>query len=382
MKFETKHIELPKEDWLKAQNDALQFLERNKQQGQKIEQKLIIETAFNNLVEFYRNREMSVNNNTQEDKIYFLPIVSNEKYNIDEVSFDFKTYYQDNLKNFEIDINPNIKFEIPSDFESSVKLFTENFMKSYRFRIPSSKDAVESGDNVEFRIWPVGDETKAEKFTAIANISAENPIEKILVGMKPHETRSVEAYGMKYELELILIFSFQEMPINELNVHLLNIPTIKTLKDVESHIHDVTLEQTVNDSLFSYGEKVMTSILEKNKGKFQLPDDLIQNDLKAFEFSPEFKGDKVQLVSSTIENYFWTILVMKQYNFGINQEDIDSEYQKLSNILPQEEMQKLTGQRLSNIVLFKKLAIRYLEKYQTEDFNKYEKYFKSYLTNE
>ncbi|MFV8474266.1 trigger factor-related chaperone [Mycoplasma sp. Z407A] len=379
MQFETKHIDINKEEWINAQHQALSQLERNKKEGQKIEQALILETAAHNILTFYRNTELQTNNDLYKDRIYFLPIASDVKFTIEAMSFDLKTYYQDQLDQFNLEIDPNIEFKMPSDFEKRVELFTQNFIQKYRFKIESSKQTVEAGDNVEFKIWPVQTPDQAEKYNAVANAESKNPIEQALVGLKVNQVQEVEAFGAKFQLEVLMIFSYQEMPITELNVHLLNIPNIKSLADVKAHIFEVTQAQTVNDEIFSYGEKIMSLILQSNKGKLVIPEDLIENDIKAFEFSSEFKGDKKEVVVSTIENYFWTILAMKKFDFIITQEDVDSEYKKLSAIIPADQLQQIGGQRLSNIILFKKLGTIYLQKYQTAEFAKYEKILKNYF---
>ncbi|WP_416755486.1 trigger factor-related chaperone [Mycoplasma sp. VS42A] len=379
MQFETKHIDINKEEWINAQHQALSQLERNKKEGQKIEQALILETAAHNILTFYRNTELQTNNDLYKDRIYFLPIASDVKFTIEAMSFDLKTYYQDQLDQFNLEIDPNIEFKMPSDFEKRVELFTQNFIQKYRFKIESSKQTVEAGDNVEFKIWPVQAPDQAEKYNAVANAESKNPIEQALVGLKVNQVQEVEAFGTKFQLEVLMIFSYQEMPITELNVHLLNIPNIKSLADVKAHIFEVTQAQTVNDEIFSYGEKIMSLILQSNKGKLVIPEDLIENDIKAFEFSSEFKGDKKEVVVSTIENYFWTILAMKKFDFIITQEDVDSEYKKLSAIIPADQLQQIGGQRLSNIILFKKLGTIYLQKYQTAEFAKYEKILKNYF---
>ncbi|MFV8499815.1 trigger factor-related chaperone [Mycoplasma sp. VS424B] len=379
MQFETKHIDINKEEWINAQHQALSQLERNKKEGQKIEQALILETAAHNILTFYRNTELQTNNDLYKDRIYFLPIASDVKFTIEAMSFDLKTYYQDQLDQFNLEIDPNIEFKMPSDFEQRVELFTQNFIQKYRFKIESSKQTVEAGDNVEFKIWPVQAPDQAEKYNAVANAESKNPIEQALVGLKVNQVQEVEAFGTKFQLEVLMIFSYQEMPITELNVHLLNIPNIKSLADVKAHIFEVTQAQTVNDEIFSYGEKIMSFILQSNKGKLVIPEDLIENDIKAFEFSSEFKGDKKEVVVSTIENYFWTILAMKKFDFIITQEDVDSEYKKLSAIIPADQLQQIGGQRLSNIILFKKLGTIYLQKYQTAEFAKYEKILKNYF---
>ncbi|WP_416756289.1 trigger factor-related chaperone [Mycoplasma aquilae ATCC BAA-1896] len=379
MQFETKHIDINKEEWINAQHQALSQLERNKKEGQKIEQALILETAAHNILTFYRNTELQTNNDLYKDRIYFLPIASDVKFTIEAMSFDLKTYYQDQLDQFNLEIDPNIEFKMPSDFEQRVELFTQNFIQKYRFKIESSKQTVEAGDNVEFKIWPVQAPDQAEKYNAVANAESKNPIEQALVGLKVNQVQEVEAFGTKFQLEVLMIFSYQEMPITELNVHLLNIPNIKSLADVKAHIFEVTQAQTVNDEIFSYGEKIMSLILQSNKGKLVIPEDLIENDIKAFEFSSEFKGDKKEVVVSTIENYFWTILAMKKFDFIITQEDVDSEYKKLSAIIPADQLQQIGGQRLSNIILFKKLGTIYLQKYQTAEFAKYEKILKNYF---
>ncbi|MFV8476413.1 trigger factor-related chaperone [Mycoplasma sp. BRA290] len=379
MQFETKHIDINKEEWINAQHQALSQLERNKKEGQKIEQALILETAAHNILTFYRNTELQTNNDLYKDRIYFLPIASDIKFTIEAMSFDLKTYYQDQLDQFNLEIDPNIEFKMPSDFEKRVELFTQNFIQKYRFKIESSKQTVEAGDNVEFKIWPAQTPDQAEKYNAVANAESKNPIEQALVGLKVNQVQEVEAFGTKFQLEVLMIFSYQEMPITELNVHLLNIPNIKSLADVKAHIFEVTQAQTVNDEIFSYGEKIMSLILQSNKGKLVIPEDLIENDIKAFEFSSEFKGDKKEVVVSTIENYFWTILAMKKFDFIITQEDVDSEYKKLSAIIPADQLQQIGGQRLSNIILFKKLGTIYLQKYQTAEFAKYEKILKNYF---
>ncbi|MFV8474884.1 trigger factor-related chaperone [Mycoplasma sp. Z631] len=379
MQFENKHIDINKDEWINAQHQALSQLERNKKEGQKIEQALILETAAHNILTFYRNTELQTNNDLYKDRIYFLPIASDVKFTIEAMSFDLKTYYQDQLDQFALEIDPNIQFKMPSDFEQRVELFTQNFIQKYRFKIESSKQTVEAGDNVEFKIWPVQAPDQAEKYNAVANAESKNPIEQALVGLKVNQVQEVEAFGTKFQLEVLMIFSYQEMPITELNVHLLNIPNIKSLADVKAHIFEVTQAQTVNDEIFSYGEKIMSLILQSNKGKLVIPEDLIENDIKAFEFSSEFKGDKKEVVVSTIENYFWTILAMKKFDFIITQEDVDSEYKKLSAIIPADQLQQIGGQRLSNIILFKKLGTIYLQKYQTAEFAKYEKILKNYF---
>ncbi|MFV8482359.1 trigger factor-related chaperone [Mycoplasma sp. VS509_3] len=381
MQFETKHININKEEWINAQHQALSQLERNKKEGQKIEQSLILETAAHNLLTFYRNTELQSNNDLYKDRIYFLPIASNVKFSIEEMSFDLKTYYQDKLDEFNLEVNPNVEFKMPDDFSTRVDLFTQNFIQKYRFKIQSSKETVEAGDNVEFKIWPSQTPDQAEKYNAVANLESKNPIEQALVGLKVNQVQEIEAFGTKFTLEVLMIFSYQEMPITDLNVHLLNIPNIKSLADVKTHIYDVTQAQTVNDEIFSYGEKIMSSILEMNKGKLVIPEDLIENDIKAFEFSAEFKGDKREVVVSTIENYFWTILAMKKFNFIITQEDVDSEYKKLSAIIPADQLQQIGGQRLSNIILFKKIGTIYLQKHQTNEFNKFEKILKNYFVS-
>ncbi|WLP85508.1 trigger factor-related chaperone [Mycoplasma seminis] len=380
MKFETKEIKLSHDEWIKAQSDALQFLERNKQQDQKINQALILQTAADQVVAVYRNTEMQQQNAQHKDKIYFLPIVSDLKFTIDEISFNFKTYYEDNLEAYSVEIKPNAEFKLPSDFADRVKVFTEQFMSNYKFRIPSSQETINSGDNVEFNIKVVGMNEEAQKFVAVASLEGANPVEKALVGMKVNETKQFNEMGNTFEITPLVIYHYQEMPITELNVHLLNIANIKTLEDVKNHIHEVTLEQTVNDEAFSYGDKIVTQILENNKGIFKIPEDLVENDLKEFAFSDEFKGDKYEVVKSTIENYFWTILIMKHFDFTISQEDVNNEFEKLVRIVGQAEAQRIGAQRLSNIFLFKKIAVVYLEKYQNDDFKKYEKYLKNYLS--
>ncbi|MFV8401319.1 trigger factor-related chaperone [Mycoplasma sp. 2634B] len=379
MQFETKHIDINKEEWINAQHQALSQLERNKQEGQKIEQAAILETAAHNLLTYYRNTELQTNNDLYKDRIYFLPIASNIKFTIEEMSFDLKTYYQDQLDGFNLEINPNVEFKLPADFEARVDQFTKNFIQKYRFKIQSSKQTVEAGDNVEFQVWTAETANQPAKYNAIANPESKNPIEQALVGLKINQIQEVELLGNKYQVQVLMIFTYQEMPITDLNVHLLNIPTIKSLADVKTHILEVTQAQTVNDEIFSYGEKIMSSILQMNKGKLVIPDELVENDIKSFEFSSEFQGDKKEVVMSTIENYFWTLLSMKKLNFSISQEDVDSEYQKLSAMLPAEQVQQIGGQRLSNIILFKKLGTVYLEKYQPAEFKKYEKILKNYF---
>ncbi|MHA3859383.1 trigger factor-related chaperone [Mycoplasma sp. Z463D] len=379
MQFETKHIELSKDEWLKAQNEALAILERNKQQGQKIEQATILQAASHEVLTYYRNNELQQNNEEYKDRIYFLPIASDVKFTIDSFSFDLKTYYQDKLDEFNLDVNPNVEFTLPADFEARVETFTQKFIEKYRFKVESSKQTIEELDNVEFSIAPAEAKDQVQKYNAVANSKSQNPIEQALVGLKVNEEKEVEAFGTKFVLKPLMVFTYEEMPITDLNVHLLNIPNIKSLEDVKMHIHEVTQEQTVNDEIFSYGEKVMSSILENNKGKLVIPEDLIENDIKAFEFSPQFEGDKKQVVVSTIENYFWTILSMKKFGFSISAQDVDTEYKKLSSIIPTEELQKIGGQRISNIILFKKLGTMYLEKYQNTEFKKYEKILKNYF---
>ncbi|MEA4134627.1 hypothetical protein VBM90_02285 [Mycoplasma sp. 2704] len=380
MKFEIREFTVDKKEWLTVQNNVLSYLESNKREGQKIDQKLILTSASNAYMDSVKQKLMEEMNLKDADKIAFLPVPQDVKFTIEDFSFKLKVFYENNLEKYNLDIKPEPFKLLSNDYNAKIDEFYNLFISGYKFKLNVDRDVVETNDNVIIETKPADmQEAKFEKYQIIANPESEHQFEKQLIGAKLGEVITVNYAGRDFLVKPIQIVEIKEMPITAENVHLLNIDQIKNMDDVRKYVEKTILEQIVNDSVFAYGENILSQLLKEFNQLLEIDDELIENDMKEFRFKEDFAGDKREVVKSTIMNYFWTMLFNKKIGIKIEYSEMEEERQKLFTIFG-EKANQFGVQAISNIVLLKKLGTYYLSKNEPAVFEENKEYLQKYLS--
>ncbi|WP_324672709.1 hypothetical protein U5U50_03120 [Mycoplasma sp. 888] len=380
MKFEIREFTVDKKEWLTVQNNVLSYLESNKREGQKIDQKLILSSASNVYIDSVKQKLMEEINLKDADKITFLPVPQDVKFTIEDFSFKLKVFYEDDLKKYNLDIKPEAFKLLSNDYNAKIDEFYNLFISGYKFKLNVDRNVVETNDNVIIETKPADmEEVKFEKYQIIANPESEHQFEKQLIGANLGEVVIVNYGGRDFLVKPIQIVEIKEMPITAENVHLLNIDQIQNMDDVRKYVEKTILEQIVNDSVFAYGENILGQLLKEFNQLLEIDNELIENDMKEFRFKEDFAGDKREVVKSTIMNYFWTMLFNKKLGIKIEYSEMEEERQKLFTIFG-EKANQFGVQAISNIVLLKKLGTYYLSKNEPVVFEKNKEYLQKYLS--
>ncbi|UWV79697.1 hypothetical protein NW072_00500 [Mycoplasmopsis felis] len=113
MEFIITNYKFSGKEWIKIQNDALKFLQENK--NIKITQQSILDFAKNGLIA--QEKQKLFHNQVSDkssEKIFFMGIPKNINSSVAELSFDLKTYFvnYDYLNQINFDFEPQRKFNL------------------------------------------------------------------------------------------------------------------------------------------------------------------------------------------------------------------------------------------------------------------------------
>ncbi|QCZ36951.1 trigger factor-related chaperone [Mycoplasma nasistruthionis] len=374
MKFLIDKFTVDKAVWLETQNNSFKRLEENKPKDQKIDRPTILATASLYLMQVEKDKLLEKLNKENPDKIFFMGVEQNVQMSPDNLSYDLKSYYFDDLDQFKLDIDPEHKFFIPADSEKKVEEFLKNFISEYSFRVPVIKDKVEQGDLVSIEIYDMEDNMQGTYFLEGKNVNEANLL-KFLENKNLTDKHQTVLNEQDVKIKVASIYQFKKMPITDENIHLLQMENVKTLEDVKEFIRFQTFQQIVIDQLFNYGQEIMLQINRENLAKIDFQPDLLASESDPVKFAAyNIKGDYKQIALETITNYFWTMLFIKKLQIIVSRDDIEIEFNRFRQVLGQEAY-SIPLFKIANTVLYKKLGLYYLQKLQPEDFAKYSKYF-------
>lgn len=166
--------------------------------------------------------------------------------------------------------------------------------------------------------------------------------------------------GLTLEIKILDCFKITPEPVTDENAHKIGIENLKTVEDVKKYIFDSLMEQMVGEALFNYGLKVIDSIRDNNVA-IELPKDLVANDVKDFNFAPDFEGNKEETVESSVVNYFWFNFVAKNFDISITQEELNYEIKRVKTFLNMNNPNDVNIKKVADAILLKKLAKKILD---------------------
>ncbi|WP_322960797.1 hypothetical protein RRG43_02110 [Mycoplasmopsis cynos] len=380
MKHIIKDFKIDGTEWIKIQNDALKFLESK---NQKINQQVILEYAVDAYGDHILNNEFKLNNQKiKENKYYFRPIILNKKFSINEFTFQLKSYYLDEefTKNLKIDQCKKVPFSMNPEYETQINEFTKSYINNFKFRDKKEINSViNEGDVVHIEALHKGT-NRVNKFEIIASSDIKddykdvNYLENKLIGKNVGETFTFEANkDVALEIKIEEAFTITPEPITDENAYKIGIEELKTLDDVKKYIRKSILEQIISETLFEFGWRVLESIRESNE-KIELPEDLVNNDIEAFQFESDFVGDKKEVVEDAIISFFWFNFVAHAFDISIFNKEINYEIKRVKTFLNMENNNDINIRKIADAILLKKLALKILEETDKSFIEKFKDY--------
>ncbi|AMD81535.1 hypothetical protein MCANPG14_02870 [Mycoplasmopsis canis PG 14] len=375
MKFITKNFKIEGSEWVKIQNEALKFLESQKQ---KINQQIILDFATDGCLEATITNEFRENSQKIKDfQFFFRPIILNKESNINQLSFELKSFYFDkeDLKDLSSNNYKDLDFSLNPGYEMQISEFTKSYISNFKFREDKGKEAVVSDTDV-VRI-EVKDLKKGlnQKFELVASKDLDEiNLEKFIIGKQVGQ-KFIYKPNNDFELEVLVLGAFKVVsePITDLNAHKIGIEELKTLSDVKKYIYDSLMEQIVGEALFEYGWRIVESIKEENN-EIELPEELIQSDINAFNFAPSFEGNKEEIVHSSIVNYFWFNWVARKFDISITNNELNYEVKRVKTFLNMENNKQVDIKKVADAILMKKLAVKVLKESKNSFIDEFDKY--------
>ncbi|WP_426461235.1 trigger factor-related chaperone [Mycoplasma hafezii] len=369
LKQEIINFTVAKDEWLKSQNDALNYLEGQKKDKQeKITQQTILELAKNAYIEMKRD-ETFRNNLKDNSKISFLPVIENVNVSVENLSFDLKVYFLDDLKDFQVDFQPSAKFQYDKNFESKIEEFKKSFMSNYTFYL-DTKEPIQDGNIVilEIEMKSKSDNSvRKDTIQVKANKNATTPVEKEIIGLKVGDEKDITNEFADVHLQVKEIKEAKAMPITEENVKLMGLEKVSTLADIEKEITTSVKHQIFSDAVFDYAQRIIKEILVKNK-PLEIPEDLL---LQTFS-QANVKTEEMEQVKAQSENmisqYFWTNLISKRLGLEPTENEMKSEIKLVQNFLGTTDPNQLDFGKIAYVIISKKLGLYYLNKYEPTEF--------------
>ncbi|MCU9936700.1 hypothetical protein NWP96_06460 [Mycoplasmopsis cynos] len=201
-----------------------------------------------------------------------------------------------------------------------------------------------------------------------------NYLENKLIGKNVGETFTFEANkDVSLEIKIEEAFTITPEPITDENAYKIGIEELKTLDDVKKYIRKSILEQIISETLFEFGWRVIESIRESNE-KIELPDDLVNNDIEAFQFESDFVGDKKEVVEDAIISFFWFNFVAHAFDISIFNKEINYEIKRVKTFLNMENNNDINIRKIADAILLKKLALKILEETDKSFIEKFKDY--------
>lgn len=149
MEFIITNYKFSGKEWIKIQNDALKFLQENK--NIKITQQSILDFAKNGLIA--QEKQKLFHNQVSDkssEKIFFMGIPENINSSVAELSFDLKTYFvnYDYLNQINFDFEPKRKFN-PDLNQEKINDFIKQYIEENRFKEIKTEQTIQTGDIVK-----------------------------------------------------------------------------------------------------------------------------------------------------------------------------------------------------------------------------------------
>lgn len=380
MKFLTHPIKLDVVTWVEYQSNALQNLQEQAKTNKdlKITQDKILDQAS----KMYLLPEMQKVWNSylqkQDNIIYFRPMEVISKMTPDKIEGEFKIYYYDQLDKINLEFEPQNKIQFQPDYEEKIKTFTEEFIKNYTFRFYLDPDQpISEGNLVYVKISDLKEEN-----SRVYSVHAENNTSKVLEHMLLHkkvgDVFETDKLGQPLKIEIQSAMYYKQQEITNENAKDILGKSFNNLDDVKKDIYKTTREQVFSDALFNYGVKIIDEVIQKSP-VVELPQDLIENDLKHFNFAPTFEGNPAEYVTATIYNFFWQLVFRNKLKIDIKEEEFKNEVRFAQNLLPENQDHNLKTEAVVNAIIFKKIALHYLQKYEPQVYQENKQY--THLSN-
>ncbi|WP_036452410.1 trigger factor-related chaperone [Mycoplasma buteonis] len=360
-----------KEEWLKAQNDALNYLQmKEKEAGKtktKVTQAEIIGLAKNAYIEMKKDEVFRLN--IANPKILpFVPVVSDVKCTVEELNFTFTTYFIDNFSDFKIDFQPEAKFEYDSNYETKIAEFQKSFLSAYTFYL-DSQNPVQEKDMVELEgsYKDVTGKAQEGKVSVLADSKSNVIHAQKVLNHKVGDVLSYEQDGNEISLKITAIKSPKVMPITDENVSLMGFEKFKTQQDVLNEVKETVLHQIFSDELFKYGQKLITEILRKND-PIKIPEVVITQALAETSNGEKPTKELIERTENMISQYFWMSLISKTLDIQPTETEMEAEKKLVQQFLGQMDDRNLDLGRIGYMIISKKLALYFLNKYEADKF--------------
>ncbi|VEU70070.1 trigger factor-related chaperone [Mycoplasmopsis glycophila] len=367
LKEQLLDFNLEGEEWIKAQNDALNFLnQKHKDNPSAVKQSMILELAKNAYIEMKRN-EIFQADLGKENLISFVPLLEKVEFTIDKLHFTFKKFYFDSFNEVELDFKPSAEFEYDKDYESKIAEFIESFVKSYKFYIDVDR-AIQNDDIVvlDAKISQ-NDQTSEQKIQVKANENAQTPVEKEILGLTKGDSKTIEKDGFRLEVKVLQVKEEKNMPITDETVHLLNMPDVKTLEDAKKVVRESTANQIFTDALFEYGQKILQEIQAKNP-VLEIPNELLLSTLKDQNVPETERKEVLEGARKMISQFFWSTIVQKKMHIRPSDDEMRREIKLVQSFLNEKDPNKIDLGKVAFILTMKKLGLAYLKKYDETNY--------------
>ncbi|APJ38300.1 trigger factor-related chaperone [Mycoplasmopsis pullorum] len=387
-KFIIKEVQADKNQWLEMQKNALDYLQ--KQNNPKIDQSVIIEFAKR----YFLNSEISrifQEFSSDFSKIYFNPIVSDVKVDMNQAKATFKFYYFDDLNAIDINKKVNVHFRNDLENDPSVKPFIDEYVKSYDFKIPVQRPSQE-GDIVTFELQNI-ENSHSEINTLQIDSTKDQEIAQLLLNKELNKEYSVSFKNKDYILKLIQIKEVKKQPINDKTIHLLGIDEIHTVEEAKNFIMKTVVEQLFYRELAQYKEKVYEELINQ----IELPEppaEIVNKELENIAAKikeqaandPQFNGNVEEVIKQNQEKFlkysnhnfkltFLNSYIPRTLKLDITQKEVDEEYKLIYSMIPVNERQKanISVPNVVQVLLNRKIGLYFLKMNEPEIYEKYSK---------
>ncbi|RIV16695.1 trigger factor-related chaperone [Mycoplasmopsis gallopavonis] len=359
LKHDIIQFKLEGEEWIKAQNDALNYLNKKHEKDlSKVNQKLILELAQNAYIEMKIN-EVFTKDFFKDNIISLMPISQNIKATIETLEFELKKYYFDDFSKISFELKNKPKFQVDSDYQEKIQQFQTDFLKSYEFLLDVDR-AIQDNDFVQLKIKIKNKDLEQDRtIQVIANQKATTEVEKAIIGLKKGDKTEITKDETKLFIEVDQIKEKKVMPITEENIHLLNLPEIKSLNDVQNQIAKSVTAEIFSDALFKYSQEVWQDLF-KNNPQLEIPTELLNFELNKNVQNPEEFAKFQEQAKEMITQFFWVMLVQKALKLRPTEEEIQKETKLVQSFLNEPDPNKIDRGRINYILTSKKLGLYYL----------------------
>ncbi|TDV24291.1 hypothetical protein BCF59_0249 [Mycoplasmopsis mustelae] len=372
MRSKITSIVVQKNQWINNQNLALKFLNEEKKQ-KKVTQKDILDFALRGVVTLEREKLFRENvQNRDSGELHFMPIIENVEMNLESLSFDLKTYYLPKgfLDKINFDFQPQ-EFKL-TDSEERINDFIENYIQKYQLRKYRKEGKIQENDHVVLLITDVKANLE-QKFELIANSKDAKTLEAALLNKELDAEFDFEINQDTKKIKILGVFFYTNEKLTDANVIDLGIEKVQTIAQLREFMHQNLTEEVVVNSIFKYGVNVLLD-LKKHNPKLLLPKDLIESDIKGFNFTKDFEGNKEQIVRESLEDFYWLNAVALKFNLFISSQELNEEVQRVQLSINPVMLNQIDTKKIADAILFQKVGAVYLAKYQPEEFEKIQKY--------